>query len=148
MNPSPDQIAWIRSYVATLPGGWSTSTPDIVAAANAPAVANPTPQPTVPKPFAVSELMASLDPATLAKLRTLPSLPRVLDDVNANNVAGCNLWLNLLLASADITQEQHDAMALTVNGTYLDPSWQSQVGAAQASIGRPVDQLDVLEAMP
>ena len=146
MNPTPDTIAWIRSYVATLPGGWDTSVPDIVAAANTPTVPNPAPQPTVPKPFYVTDLVAHLDAETLASLRTLPSLPRVLDDINSNNRAGCNLWLNLLLASTDITQQQHDALAAVINATYPDPSWPSQVGAAEANLGRPIDQLDVLGA--
>lgn len=148
MNPNPNQIAWIRSFVATLPDGWETPDAAIVEAANAATVPNPNSQPTVAKPFTAADLIGNLDPAAIARLRSFPSLPRVLDDVAKNDVAGCNLWLTMLLVAQDVNQAQHDAMAAVVNATWGDPSWRPQVGAAEAAIGRPLDQHDTLAARP
>lgn len=146
MHPSASAIEWIKSYVAGLVGGWSLTDDEIVAAANERRLDNPTPQPTIKTPFWVSMLVACLDPAAIGKLRNLPSLPRILDDVRAQDQAACHLWIMMMLAAGDITQEQHDAMAAIIDAVGPDPDWPSKVGAARVGIGRDLDTLDVAAA--
>lgn len=95
-------------------------------------VANPTPQPTIAKPFTYTDVLGLLSAASQVNVRALPELSRVLDDINAQNRHAVTVWAGLLLAGSSpvITQAEHDAIVALMNATELDPSWPSTVPAA------------------
>ena len=95
-------------------------------------IPNPVAQPSIPKPFTYLDIFNLLSSASLANLRTLPELPRALDDINAMNRQAVATWFNLLLqapagGTAPITQAEHDNIVALMNATELDPSWPAQV---------------------
>ena len=145
MNPNPEQAAAIRAKIEA--DGLGPDVSAIVEALNAPAIDNPTPQPTRPKPYTLEDLMAALDTATIGKLQSLPSLDRMLDRIEANDRLNCKRWINLLVASGTITAEQMQSIAAILDATEPDPGWKPQLSWAQVNIGRPVDGFDVMAAV-
>lgn len=143
MNPTPQAIAAIETYVAGLSGGWAGNTDSQVAtAANLPAVANPAPRATVPTPFTLAGLLGQLGSASLEHLASFTGLAQLQADVNAQNIPNCVAWCGFLAAAAVITSGEAAAIAAIVTATELDPSWPVTVGWAQATIGRPLDLND------
>jgi hypothetical protein len=73
--------------------------------------------------------MALLSANSLANVRALPELARVLDDINNQNRPAVTAWANMLLAGANppITQAEHDAMVALVQATEPDPTWPATV---------------------
>lgn len=143
-NPSPAAIALIREQVTD----WSPDDATIVADLNAPSIANPTPQPTIAKPFAARDLMGVLDSAAKTKLLTLPSLARLLDDIEAGAIEPLENWAGMLATGSIITQEQAGSLMAVLHATETDPNWPEQISWAEAVIGRPVDADDIAAARP
>lgn len=148
MTPSREQIDWIKAFVAEMAGHWGNPTAAIVAAANEPTIDNPTPQPTRPKPYTLETLMAHLDATAIGKLRSLPSLERLLDRIEANDRVNCARWLTLLAAAGDITADQKAALQAVLEETEPDPTWPPRISPAERYFGRLVTHEDVQEARP
>jgi hypothetical protein len=143
MNPSPAAIAAINTYVGGLSGGWAGNTDaQIVTAANTPAIANPTPQGTVPTPFTFATLLGSLSQSSAANVESFPGISDLYNDIIAQNSARVLAAIALMTASGRILSSEATAMTATVNATELDPSWPAQVGWAQVNLGRPLDLSD------
>ena len=148
-NPSPSVITALDAKVPTLSGGWTGNTDAAIAGLlNATSIANPLPQATVPKPFTVAQVFGLLSGASVANLKTVPYVPDIRDKVQANDIPGCVLYLNLLLAGSVITQAEHDLILAAVTATQPDPSYQAQISWAVATINRPIDAADVAAARP
>jgi hypothetical protein len=96
-------------------------------------IPNPAPPGTVPKPFQTKDLLGKLDNPTLARLRKLPSLARLLDDIAAMDIAHVENWLAVLQSSegpsdpAPISAAQATALAAAIHATQPDPNYQAQV---------------------
>jgi hypothetical protein len=142
MNPSPEAVAAIRARVAD----WSPTDAEVASALNAPTVDNPTPAATVPIPFLTRDLMGTLDQPALAKIMALPSLARLLEDIERGEPGRLDNWIALLTAGGAISQAQAGVISGVVHATGPDPSWPSLISWAQASLGRPVDVDDVAAA--
>lgn len=141
-NPSPAAIALIREQVAD----WTGDDATIAASLNAPSIENPAPQPTIAKPFTARDLMGVLDSAAKAKLLTLPSLARLLNDIEAGVIEPLENWVAMLATGAIVTQEQAGALMAILHATEPDPSWPPQISWAESVIGRPVDTDDIAAA--
>lgn len=150
MNPNPNQVAAIRQFVASLPGGWANPDAQIRAAMASTLVANPvTVAPQVPKPFDVDDLMAVVVAANQASLATLATtMPNFLQDIDARNLPNLRRWARLLLKLAKITAADATAMQAVVNATQADPSWSAQVPWDVANLGRPADESDIEVSRP
>ncbi len=147
MNLSPAGITAVNGFVAGLAGGWSGNTDAaVLAAIDAPAVANPATRGTVPAGYTVASVMALLSSQSIQNLRTFPALYQLMGDIQANNSANVLVAVEFLVASADIQSSEGTAIAAAVNATVPDPSWQATVGWAQANLGRPMDITDIEEA--
>lgn len=161
-NPTPAAVAALKAQVPTLPGGWSGSDIAIAAALNGTLVANPTPQPTVPKPFDASAVMIAVSPATLKALLGLPSFEATIrpllehpEPKDAATITALNRWAAGLSRAGMLSQAEFDALAAPAPGTTAgapvgifnqtqpDPGWTAQVGWGVAMLGRPVDPADV-----
>lgn len=146
MNPTPAAIDWIRSFAATLEGGWSLSDSAIVAAANAPSIPNPVPQPTRDKAFTFSEFMAALDQATIKTVSDYGTFSDVRRDIEMNNRGACALWIQLFVVRGELTTQQAAALTAIISATEPDPDWRPMISVAEQNIGRMVDVYDVKEA--
>jgi hypothetical protein len=143
MNPSPAAIAAINTYVGGLAGGWVGNTDaQIATAANTPAIANPTPQGTVPTPFTFTSLLGSLSQSSAANVESFPGVSDLYNDIIAQNGPRVLAAIALMSASGRILSAEATAMTTTINATELDPTWPAQVGWAQANLGRPLDAND------
>lgn len=143
MNPTPDAIAAIATFVAGLSGGWTGNTDaQVVAAANDPAVANPAPQGQVPAGYSAASLLALLSQASAANVESFPGISRLFDDILAQDSPRVLATIALMSASGRILSSEATAMTAAVTATQADPSWQSQIGWAQANLGRPLDLAD------
>lgn len=141
-SPSPDAIAAIRAHVTD----WTPDNPAIVEALNAPSVANPAPQANVGKPYTVLNLLGSIDPTRRAGLT--PLLAAIRPDFDAQDGTAIVGWSMALMLTGDLMQSDVDGITAVVSATEPDPSYQAQIGWALATLGRPVDLLDVIAARP
>lgn len=144
MHPSLAAVAAIRAKVTD----WTPSSPAIAAALNAPSTANPAGQSTVPRPFTVAALSATLDATAMTALLACPAFPTILSAINSGDVAATNLWATTLHTSGKFTDQQYSDIAAIVNATQADPTYQAQISWAMATLGRPVDAADIEEARP
>lgn len=144
MNASPAAIASIQAQVTD----WTQSDAAIVAALNAPSVANPVPQPTIPTPFTIGEIFGMASAPSLVKLAAVPFLPDVRNLILANDRSGCAIYTNLFLVSGTILQSEHDAIMGVLAATQPDPSWAAQISWAEANLGRQVDAFDIAASRP
>jgi hypothetical protein len=142
VHPSNEAITLIRDYVTD----WSLDDAAIAAALNTATLANPIPAATVAKPFSVRDMMSSLDAAALGKIYNLPSLPRLLDDIEAGDLVRLENWLALLQAGGTLTAAQAATLSGMIHATMPDPSWSAQISWAVANVGRAVDFQDVADA--
>lgn len=143
-NISAEGAAQIREHVTD----WSPADATIAGSLNAPAIANPAPQPTVAKAFLTHDLMSLLDAPALAKIQSLPSLARLLDDIELGVSSRLDNWLALLTVGGTITTNQAAALSGVIHATELDPAWPSQISWAVANLGRPVDLEDIAASRP
>lgn len=143
-NISPVAVTKIRAQVAD----WTKDDATIAATLNNRTIANPTPAPPVPKPFSVSDLYGVLDHPAKAALDAHPSLPRILEDLNSNNITACNLWVTLLQEAGHVTATQGTAMSKIVNATQPDPDHPALISWAEQSLGRLVDADDINASRP
>jgi hypothetical protein len=90
-------------------------------------VPNPTPRGQVPKPFVTADLMGALDATALTAIRDLPSLARLLDDIERQDPGRLDNWIGLLAGTGAITPGQAQALAATVHATWPDPAWTETV---------------------
>jgi hypothetical protein len=90
-------------------------------------VKNPTPQPTIPEPLSSLAFMTLLSPASLKNLRNLPSLPRVLDDISAQDRMSVGGWIQFLATVGDITADEAKTLTGALTATILDPSWPATI---------------------
>ncbi len=149
MNPSPAAITAIQSYVAALSGGWAGNTDaQVLAAANAPTIDNPVSATTIGKPYTFADLLAVLSDGSTAKLVALPSLPAILDAVNAGEMVVISRWVGLLIKGAVITSDEATAMTAIMADTETDPSWPTQISWAESNIGRLLDINDIAASRP
>lgn len=148
MNPSQSAIDAIRSRVDTIDGAWGGSDESIVAALNDPTIANPDPAPEIPVPYTYADLFGVISQPNLAKLVMLPSLTRIIDDINSGSLDACQRWLTLLAGSGTITPEEAQAVAGVMTATQPSPSWPTHISWAKANIGRSVDADDIAKARP
>lgn len=147
MYPSPTAITKIRAYVANLSGGWSGSTDaTILAAYNAPAIANPTTRGTVPTPYTITQLIGTLSSGSLANLDTFPAIYQLMQDIDANNSANVLVAVAFLAAAGKILSSEATAINAVLTATELDPSWSPQISQAQSDLGRPADEDDISTA--
>jgi hypothetical protein len=140
-SPTPQAIALIGAKVDALPGGWAgNSDAQVVAALNAPSVANPTPQGTVPKPFVAADLVDAAAQGSRAALASFVTgaAPFIIAQDAAHLAAG----IDALVSCGTITSGDAAAMKAVLTATQPDPSYPAQIGWAQANLGRPLDQLD------
>jgi hypothetical protein len=146
LNPTPAAIAWIDAYAAGLPGGWATNDDAaIVAAANAPAVANPVPQGTVPAGYTPASLLSLLSATSAANVESFAGLQGLFDAIGSADSPGILAALALLQASGKVQSTEVAAIQSALSATVPDPSWPSKIGAARSAIGRPIDSADVAE---
>jgi hypothetical protein len=146
-SPTPAAVAQIAAKVATLAGGWAGNTNDQIAAAlNAPTIANPQAQGTVPKPFVIADLINAAAQATRPNLA--PFMAGAAPLVIAQDVPHLAAAIDGLVAVGVVSAADATAMKSAMTGTQPDPSYQAQIGWAQANIGRPVDPLDIAAARP
>lgn len=143
-NPNPEAVAWI---LARSPD-FARTDAEIAADLNAETVPNPAPQPTVRTPFVTTDLMGALNAASLAKIKGLPSLARLLDDITAQLPGPLDNWLILLQTDGTISPTQAGAMAAIVHATGPDPSWPPTIPAAVADLGRELDAADIAASRP
>lgn len=143
-RPSPKAIDAIRSRVAD----WTPDDRTIADSLNEPTVPNPTLQPTVPKPYRTRDLMEALDTAAIAKIKALPSLGRLLDDIAKGEPDQLENWISLLQSDGTIDQDQAGALYAIVHGTEPDPDWPANVSWAEVTIGRAVDESDIAASRP
>lgn len=149
MNPSPAATAWIQGYVTANFGGWSgVSNAQVLAAVNAPSIANPVAQATVPRAYTFASLLGLLSQASAANIESFPALSKLFDDILAQNSANVLAAIALMGASGRIQSSEATALTAAVNATQLDPSWPSQISPAQANLGRPADIEDISAARP
>lgn len=92
-----------------------------------PIVDNPARRGQVPRPFAVSEVMALLDPATIGGFKVVAYLPAVVAALSSNDRPAITLWAFQLQCAGLLTQEQHDAILGLIARTDDDPAWPAQV---------------------
>ena len=143
MNPIPDAITALQGYIDGMSGGWTNQDSAIVSAMNAPSAANPTPQGTIPTPYTITQLVGSLSSGSLANLDTFPALYQLMQDIDANNTGNVLIAVEFLAAAGKILSSEATAIEAIVEATELDPSWPSQIGWAQANLGRPADSADI-----
>jgi hypothetical protein len=143
VNPTPDQVLKIKSFVAALPGGWSNGDAAIRAAMAASTVANPTQRATVAKPFALAALLGALSGASQANLNSVPGQAQLIQDIRANDAASCLNWVAFLSGTAKITAQEAAALAAIVQATEPDPAWTSTLPWDVANLGRPCDDFDL-----
>jgi hypothetical protein len=146
MHPTPSAISWIRAFVPTLQGGWSLTDSAIAAAANAPSVPNPDPQPPRLKEFTFEQIMSSLPQATIKTVTDYVAFSDVRKAIEANDRGACGLWIQLFLIRQEITQQQADAMLAIISATEPDPAWRPMISVSEQQIGRMLDGDDVREA--
>lgn len=146
MNPSSDQIASIKTYVAAMTGAWTNTDDQIRASMQADLVANPVAQATVAKPFTLTSLLGALSSASQANLNSVPGQQQLILDIRANDIAACEGWIEFLAATAKITTAEAGSLQAIVTATELDPSWQAKVGWDVATLGRAVDVFDIERA--
>jgi hypothetical protein len=144
MNPTPDQVAKIEAFVATLPGQWSNADPQIRAAMQAQTQPNPVATaPAVPKPFDVDDLTAALGVGNTSVDTLATTIPSFLDDVDNRRLASLRRWGRLLRRLGKVTATEATALAAIVNATVPDPSWTATVTWDVANLGRPADDHDI-----
>lgn len=146
MNPTADAIATIRAYVAGLPGAWSNTDDQVVAAANAATIANPAPQGAIPRPFTMGDVLGKLSAPSLQALRSFAGLEGLRSDVNGQALAACVEWCAYLPGAGVITPDEAAGILGVVEATIPDPSYQAQIGWARHTLGRPLDAADVATA--
>lgn len=145
MNPSPSAIASIRARITD----WSPSDSTIAAALNAPSIANPTPQPQLPKPFSFGDVMGCLDSGSIAKIRDLATGIDLINKINAGDVVGIGHWIIALQAGTPlITSDQATAVTAVITATIGDPTWSAQLSWAAVNLGRPADAADLAASRP
>jgi hypothetical protein len=122
------QKALLAAELAT--PAYAGLSPDQTAAAlNAPtSIKNPQAQGQVPKPFTYLDVLGRLGAASVAAVRQCPALPRVLDDINAQNRIAVHTWADFLAAAPQgatgmITPAEHDAIVALLAATVPDPAW-------------------------
>lgn len=145
MNPNPDQVASIKTFVAAN-GGWTLSDPQIRAKMTAATVANPLARGNIPKPFTMSQVLGLLSSASLANLKTFAGIEGLRSDVNTNNVAACVEWCSFLAGSAVIAAAEATGILAVVQATEPDPSWTPTVAWDLGTLGRPCDDFDLEQA--
>ena len=167
MNPSPAAITLIDTYVIGLSGGWAGNTDaQILTAINAPSIANPASQGTVPASFTADSILLSgaISTASVAKLLALPSydstvIPLLNLSVKTGaDITNLNGWAKAYFMAGALQQSEFDALAAPCPGTTAgaatglfnqtqpDPSYQSQLSWAQVNLGRPADENDIAAA--
>lgn len=145
VNPSPQAVAAIRAKILD----WAPTNAAIAVALNAPAVANPAPQTTLPKPFAFGDVFGLLSDASVAAIRDTPNTTDLIDKVNAGDRAGVGRWVAVLgKLPAKITPAEAAALMAVLQATQPDPAWPAQISWAVANLGRPVDTDDVAASRP
>lgn len=143
MRPSPAAINWIKAFASSLPGGLAGNTDEqVVAAANAATVANPTPQGTAPKPYGFADLLGVLSQASVANVEAFPGISQLYDDTAVRANPRVLAAIALMSAAGRVTAAEASAMRAVVNATLADPSWPAKIGAAQANLGRALDTED------
>jgi hypothetical protein len=143
MNPSPAAITWIRTFGSTVSGGWASNTDaEVVTAANTPSTTNPVAQATVAKPYTVSGLLGLLSQASLVNVYEFPAVHDLFVDIEGQSTAAVLDAVSLLLGSGKILSSEATALNAALLATQIDPSWTSQISAAQANLGRNIDTYD------
>jgi hypothetical protein len=147
MNPSPQAIALINTYVVSLSGAWAGNTDAaIVAAANLANVTNPVAQTTIPTPFTAVGLFSQISVASRTNLKTFTALDALLEDVFNQNIPHCLQWWGILSGVAVITAAEATTLTTAVNATELNPAYQALVSWAEINLGRPLDLNDAMTA--
>ena len=122
-----DQKAALLSLLGQAPYS-GLGTDAILALLNAPGrVDNPTPQPTVPTPFTVTQVFGLLSQASQVKIADVPFLPDVRDKILANDRPGCGLYIGLLEGAGQITVAEAGQMMNLIHASGPDPSWSATV---------------------
>lgn len=112
-------------------GTWKTATEiGILLTQPGAAVANPAPQQRRSKPFGYADVKNILSPQSLGNLQVIATLPRILDDINANNIGPVVAWAELLYnngVDSKITALEMDSIMALAESTQLDPTWEPAV---------------------
>ena len=141
-NPSPAAITAIQGKVTD----WTQSNAALATAINASLVANPTPQPTIPKPLTIPELLGEVGAADAGKLAENPNLPTVLADITSQDRTSTGEWIGPLEADSELTTAEGAAIMGDLQATEPDPSWQAQLPWPLVNLGRLIDADDVAAA--
>lgn len=150
MNPTPDQVASIRAFVAAMPGGWSNTDAQVRAAMAATLVANPVAAaPQVPRPFDVDDLIAAVGASNRPNVATLATtMPDFLRDLDARDLIRLRRWARLLIQLTKITQAEASAMGGVLTATQADPTWSATVPWDVVHLERTADDYDIEAARP
>lgn len=146
-HPSPAAVTAIRAHVSD----WTPTDAQIVAALNTPAIANPTPQPSIPAPLTEDGLAGLLTDATngsIARLVNYVNYGLVQADILAGNRARIGGWAGKLAVAGIITVGEATAIGAALAATVPDPAWPALISWAVANLGRPVDADDVATSRP
>jgi hypothetical protein len=151
MNPSPTAITAIQTFVASsISGGWSNGDAEILAALNAPSIANAAAAAQVPVPYGWATLQSNLSAASKGNLLANPNFDTMLTDVNANNTANVVGWIDVISTAtpALVTSAEATSMLAVVNATQPDPNFQPLLPWAIVNLFRLADAGDVSSARP
>jgi hypothetical protein len=151
MNPSPTAITEIQTFVASsISGGWSNSDAEILAALNAPSIANTATAAQVPAPYGWASLQSNLSAASKGALLANPNFAAMLSDVNANNTANVIGWIDAISTAtpALVTSAEATSMLAVVNATQPDPNFQPLLPWSIVNLFRLADAGDVAVSRP
>lgn len=144
MNPTPQQIQAIKTFVGGLPGTWAKTDTQIRAAMQTTLVNNPvTAAPVLPKPFKPADILGVLSDPSKTNLKTFTGLGSLLADIQDQDIERCQVWAGFLAQTGIITTAERTAILGVVNATRNDPTWSVQVPWDIANLGRPADDLDI-----
>lgn len=145
MNPSPLEISEIRSFVASLAGGWSNTDAEIRARMTSTLVPNPiVSAPVIPVPFQATDLVMACSAGNRPNLESY--LVGAASLIIAQDVPHLTEGINAMAEMGSISAADATAMIAVLNRTQADPSWTSQVSWDLGTLGRPVDDFDLEEA--
>lgn len=141
-NPSAQAVAAIRAHITD----WSQTNAQILSVLNAPVLANPVSQPTLPAPVLSADIINAISSASLAKCTRNTSFPGMHADILAGNRPQMLQWAQLFTKCGDITVSELTAITNLLNATMGDPAWKAQVSWSALNIGRQLDLDDIATA--
>lgn len=139
MNCTPNVIAQVTAYVVDKTQPLAT----ILAALNAPAYDNPTPQAQIATPFDFSVVAPLIGAASMGKLATYIHFNQIIADMRNRDRDAIMLWASALAAAQIITLDETTAIQKMLTATVPDPTWQARLSWSQLNLGDVLTQQDI-----